>query len=48
MVNQQKILLMGRLQGITIDIEGVSALANFKVTEIVDDGNPYLVLLGID
>eukprot|EP00253_Pinus_taeda_P026519 PITA_26519 len=46
--NQQKILPMGRLQGITVDIEGASALENFKVIEIVDDNNPYLTLLGID
>lgn len=27
---------------------GVSTLVDFKVIEIVDDSNPYLVLLGID
>lgn len=48
MANQQKILSMGRLQGITVDIEGVSALADFEVIEIVDDNNPYPALLGID
>jgi len=35
------------LQGIIVDIEGASTLANFKVIEIVDDNNPYLALLGI-
>jgi len=39
---------MGRLQGMTADIEGVSALADFEVIEIVDDSNPYPVPLGID
>jgi len=39
---------MGRLQGIMVAIEGVSALADFEVIEIVDDNNPYPVLLGID
>jgi len=39
---------MGRLQGVTIDIEGTSALANFEVIEIVDDNNPNPVLLSID
>lgn len=48
MTNQQKILPMGSLQGITVDIEGASALADFEVIEIVDDNNPYLALLGID
>ena len=31
-----------------MDIGGVSVLAYFEVIEIVDDSNPYLVLLGID
>jgi len=48
MANQQKILPMGRLQGIMVDIEGTSALADFEVIEIVDDSNPYPTLLGID
>ena len=48
MVNQQKILPMGRLQGITVGIKGVSMLAYFEVIEIVDDINSYPMLLGID
>jgi len=48
MVNQQKILPMGRLQGVIVDIEGVSTQTDFKVIEIVDDNNPYPALLGID
>ena len=47
MVNQQKILRMGRLQGVTIDIEGTSAQADFEVIEIVNESNPYPTLLGI-
>ena len=39
---------MGQLQGITVDIEGARTLADFEVIEIVDDRNPYPVLLGID
>jgi len=39
---------MGCLYGVTVDIEGVSALADFEVIEIVDDSNPYPALLGID
>jgi len=31
MANQQKILLIGRLQGIIVDIKGVSALVDFEV-----------------
>ena len=48
MVNQQKIISMGQLQGVTVDIEGVSVLAYFKVIKIVDDSNPYPALRGID
>lgn len=48
MANQQKIIPMGRLQGVTIDIEGASALGDFEVIEIVDDRNPYPALLRID
>lgn len=48
MANQQKIFPMGRLEGVTVDIEGVSAQADFEVIEIVDESNPYPALLGID
>ena len=48
MENQQKIIPMGRLQGVIVDIEGTSVLSNFEVIEIVDDRNPYPALLGID
>jgi len=48
MRNQQKIIPMGWLKGVTIDIQGTSALADFEVIEIMDDNNPYLVFLGID
>jgi len=48
MENQQKIIPMGRLHGVTIDIEGVSALPDFEVIKIFDDRNPYPTLLGID
>jgi len=48
MVNQQKIIPMGRLQVVTVNIEGTGALEYFEVIEIVDYSNPYPVLLGID
>ena len=31
-----------------MDIEGESMLSKFEVIEIVDDNNPYPMLLGID
>lgn len=48
MANQQKIILMGQLQGIMVDIEGESMRADFEVIEIVDKSNPYPTFLGID
>lgn len=48
MENQQKIIPMGRLHGVTVDIEGASALADFEVIEIVNDSNTYHAILGID
>jgi len=39
---------LGRLQGVTVDIEGVNAQVDFEVIEIINDSNPYPVLLGID
>ena len=48
MANQQNIFPMGRLQGVTVDIEGAKTHMGFEVIEIVDDSNPYPTLLGID
>ena len=39
---------MGRLQGVTIDIEGASVQVDFEVIEIVNDSNPCPALQGID
>jgi len=47
MESQQKIIPMGWLYGVIVDIEGASALADFEVIKIVDDNNPYPALLGI-
>lgn len=48
MATQQNILPMGRLQGITVDIDGTSTWMDFKVIEIVDEKSPYPALLGVD
>lgn len=48
MANQQNLIPMGCLYGVTTNIEGASALADIEVIEIVDDNNPYPALLGID
>jgi len=36
---------MGKLQGIIMDIDGASALAEFEVIEVIDDNNPYPMFL---
>ena len=46
--NQEKVLPIGRLSQAQVDIEGLHTFADFKVINIVDDTNPYPVLLGID
>lgn len=45
MVNQQKIIPMGCLHGIVVDIEGMRTTVDFEVTKIVDDSNLQLMLL---
>ena len=46
--NQVKVLPIGRLIQVPIDIEGLHTFADFEVIDIVDDTNPYPTLLGID
>jgi len=48
MENQQKIIPMGCLHGVTLDIEGARAVVELEVIEIVDDSNPYPTLLEIN
>ena len=48
LVNQQRIMPLGRFPSVLVDIDGVSTLADFEVIEIIDDRNPYLALLGIE
>ena len=48
LANQAKVLPIGRLSQVPIDIEGLCTFAYFEVINIVDDTNPYPALLGID
>ena len=48
MANQQKIIPLGRLLKIMVDIAGVKVRVDFEVIQIVEDANPYHVLLGLD
>jgi len=46
--NQHKIVPIGRLIGISVNIDGVCNLADFEVIEIVDGRIPYPTLIGLD
>jgi hypothetical protein len=46
--NQHKDLPIGRLKGVTVDLDGVRTKGDFEVIKIVDDTTPYLALLGLD
>jgi hypothetical protein len=48
LANQHRVLLIGRLKGVTVDLDGVHTKSDFKVIEIVDDTTPYPPLLGLD
>ena len=48
LANQAKVLPIGRLSNVIVDVEGLRTYADFEVINIVDDTNPYLALLGID
>jgi hypothetical protein len=48
LANQHRVLPIGRLKGVTVDLDGVHTKANLEVIEIVDDTTPYPTLLGMD
>ena len=48
LANQQKVVPLGRLSNVSVDLYGVRSLANFEVIEIIDDSTSYPTLLGID
>jgi hypothetical protein len=48
LANQNRFLPIGRLKGVTVDLDGVLTKEDFEVIEIVDDTTPYPVLLGLD
>lgn len=39
---------MGRMQGVTVDLDGASTRTDFEVIKIVDEKGSYPVLLVID
>jgi hypothetical protein len=42
------VLPIGRLKGVTVDLNEVCTMADFEVIEIVDGATPYPSLLGLD
>jgi hypothetical protein len=48
LANQQRVLPIGRLKGVTIDLDGVCTKADFELIEIVDGTTCYPILLGLD
>ena len=48
LANQEKVLPIGRLSQVQVDIQGLRTFVDFEVINIVDDTNPYPVLIGID
>ena len=48
LANQLKVLPIGQLAQVPIEIEGLRTYAYFEVIDIVNDTNPYPTLLGID
>jgi hypothetical protein len=46
--NQHIVLPIGRLKGVTVDLDGVHTKVDFEVIKIVDDTTPYPILLGLD
>ena len=48
LANQEKVLPIGRLSQVFVNIEGLCTFISFEVINIVDDTNPYPTLLGID
>ena len=48
MANQQKVIPLGRLSKIVVDIAGVKVRADFEVIQIVEDADPYPAIIGLD
>jgi hypothetical protein len=48
LANQHRVLPIGRLKGVIVDLDGVRTKEDFEVIEIVDGTTPYPTLLGLD
>jgi hypothetical protein len=48
LANRHRVLPIGRLKGVIVNLDGVCTKDNFEVIEIVDGTTPYPTLLGLD
>jgi hypothetical protein len=48
LANQHRVLPIGRLKGVIVDLDGVHTKDDFEVINIVDDTTPYPRFLGLD
>lgn len=48
LINQHKIVPIGRLTRVNVKIDGVRNATYFKVIEIMDDSQPYPALMGLE
>ena len=48
LANQSKVLPISRLTQVPMEVKGLRTYDDFKFIDIVNDTNPYPVLLGID
>jgi hypothetical protein len=46
--NQHRVVPIGRLKGIPVDLDGVRTMADLEFIYIVDNTSPYPTLLGLD
>jgi hypothetical protein len=48
LANQHRVVPIGRLKGIPVDLDGVCTMTDLEVIDIVDNTTPYPTLLGLD
>jgi len=46
--NQHKIVPVGRMIGVSVNIDGVQSVADFEVIETLDGSTSFPILLGLD
>jgi hypothetical protein len=48
LANQHKIVLIGQLRGVIMNIDGVHSVADYEIIDIVDDSQPYPTLMVLE